>query len=77
MITSRTYHALHLDIASYPSDRICYVILPEKLKESEHQWLEEIAESQTDAPRAKAKAKKAKSRSRVGSMFDLLTFNDV
>ena len=44
MITSRTYHALHLDIASYPSDRICYVILPEKLKESEHQWLEEIAE---------------------------------
>mgnify|MGYP006874631481 FL=1 len=44
MITSRTYHALHLDIASYTSDRICYVILPEKLKESEHQWLEEIAE---------------------------------
>ena len=41
------------------------------------QVLEEIAESQTDAPRAKAKAKKAKSRSRVGSMFDLLTFNDV
>lgn len=44
MITSRTYHALHLDIASYTSDRICYVILQEKLKESEHQWLEEIAE---------------------------------
>ena len=41
------------------------------------QVLEEIAESQTDAPRAKAKAKKAKSRSRVVSMFDLLTFNDV
>jgi cell division protein ZapA (FtsZ GTPase activity inhibitor) len=41
------------------------------------QVLEEIADSQTDAPRAKAKAKKAKSRSRVGSMFDLLTFNDV
>ena len=41
------------------------------------QVLEEIAESQTDAPRAKAKVKKAKSRSRVGSMFDLLTFNDV
>ena len=41
------------------------------------QVLEEIADSQTDAPRVKAKAKKAKSRSRVGSMFDLLTFNDV
>ena len=43
MVTSRTYHALHLDIASYPSDRICYVILPEKLKESEHQWLKSMA----------------------------------
>ena len=44
MVTSRTYHALHLDIASYPSERICYVILPEKLKESEHQWLVSMAE---------------------------------
>ena len=44
MVTSRTYHALHLDIASYPSERICYVILPEKLKESEHLWLESMAE---------------------------------
>ena len=43
MITSRTYHALHLDIAAYPSERICYVILPEKLKESEHTWLESMA----------------------------------
>ena len=41
------------------------------------QVLEEIADSQTDVPRVKAKAKKSKSRSRVGSMFDLLTFNDV
>ncbi len=41
------------------------------------QVLEEIADSQSDVPRVKAKAKKAKSRSRVGSMFDLLTFNDV
>ena len=45
MVISRTYHALHLDIASFPSERICYVILPEKLKESEHQWLEIMAES--------------------------------
>ena len=44
MVISRTYHALHLDIASYPSERICYVILPEKLKESEHQWLVSMAE---------------------------------
>ena len=44
------------------------------------QVIEEIADSQTDVPRAKAakaKVKKTKSRSRVGSMFDLLTFNDV
>jgi predicted alpha/beta superfamily hydrolase len=45
MVTSRTYHALHLGIASRSSDRICYVILPEKLKESEHPWLESMAES--------------------------------
>ena len=44
MVTSRTYHALHLDIVSHSSDRICYVILPEKLKESEHQWLISMAE---------------------------------
>ena len=43
MVTSRTYHALHLDIAGYPSERICYIILPEKLKESEHPWLESMA----------------------------------
>lgn len=43
MVTSRTYHAFHLDIASYPSDRICYIILPEKLKECEHKWLESMA----------------------------------
>lgn len=44
MVTSRTYHALHLDIASRSSDRICYVILPEKLKGSEHPWLESMAD---------------------------------
>ncbi len=41
------------------------------------QVLEEIADSQTDVPRVKAKVKKSNNRSRVGSMFDLLTFNDV
>lgn len=44
MVTSRTYHALHLDIAPHSSERICYIILPEKLKESEHLWLESKAE---------------------------------
>lgn len=41
------------------------------------QVLEEIATEQSEVPRVKAKVKKTKSRSRVGSMFDLLTFNDV
>lgn len=45
MVTSRTYHALHLDIVSCFSERICYIILPEKLKESERPWLESMAES--------------------------------
>lgn len=43
------------------------------------QVIEEIATEQSAVPRVKAKVKKNgnKSRSRVGSMFDLLTFNDV
>ena len=45
MATSRTYHALHLDIATQESDRICYIILPERLKESELPWLDQMAES--------------------------------
>jgi len=44
MVTSRTYHSLHLDIATNGSDKICYIMLPEMLKESEHQWLEDMAE---------------------------------
>lgn len=32
-----------MGIASFPSERICYVILPEKLKESEHPWIESMA----------------------------------
>lgn len=39
------------------------------------QVIEEIASEEAAVP--KVKAKKTKSRSRVGSMFDLLTFNDV
>lgn len=39
------------------------------------QVIEEIADKEAEMPRVKAK--KSKNRSRVGSMFDLLTFNDV
>lgn len=39
------------------------------------QVIEEIASKEAEVP--KVKAKKSKNRSRVGSMFDLLTFNDV
>ena len=45
MVTSRTYHALHLDIAYYQSDRICYIILPERLKEQELPWLNSMVET--------------------------------
>lgn len=44
MATSRTYHSLHLDISSYPSDRICYIILPERLKTEELPWLDSMSE---------------------------------
>lgn len=44
MSTSRIYHSLHLDIASYANNRICYIILPEKLKETEKGWLDLKAE---------------------------------
>ena len=44
MATSRIYHSLHLDIASQESNRICYILLPERLKESELPWLDQMAE---------------------------------
>ena len=44
MATSRAYHSIHLDISNNGSDKICYIILPEKLKESEHAWLDSMAE---------------------------------
>ena len=45
MATSRTYHALHLDISTSESERICYIILPERLKEQELPWLDSMAET--------------------------------
>ena len=45
MANSRTYHSLHLDISTCQSDRICYIILPERLKEQELPWLDSMAET--------------------------------
>ena len=44
MSNSRTFHSLHLDISTAPNNRICYIILPESLKEAEHSWLDRMAE---------------------------------
>ena len=44
MSISRTFHSLHLDISTASSNRICYIILPESLKETEYSWLDRMAE---------------------------------
>ena len=43
MTTSRTYHSLHLDIVSFDSSSIIYIILPHKLPEDELPVLEKLA----------------------------------
>ena len=43
MITSRTYHSLHLDIATFDSSSIIYILLPHRLPEKERVALEEIS----------------------------------
>ena len=45
MSTSRIFHSFHLDISSCDSSRICYIVLPEKLKENEKPWLDRMAET--------------------------------
>lgn len=45
MSTSRIFHSLHLDISTSEANRICYIILPERLKESEKPWLDRMAET--------------------------------
>ena len=45
MSTSRIFHSLHLDISTCEANRICYIILPERLKESEKPWLDRMAET--------------------------------
>ena len=44
MSTSRIYHSYHLDISQNGSNRVCYIILPECLKESERESLDRMAE---------------------------------
>lgn len=44
MISSRTYHSLHLDIASQESDIICYILLHESLDEKQKTWLSDLSE---------------------------------
>ena len=45
MSTSRIFHSFHLDISTCEANRICYIILPERLKESEKPWLDRMAET--------------------------------
>ena len=40
MKTSRIYHELNLDIVTTESDDVCYVLLPERMKEADMNWLE-------------------------------------
>ena len=44
MKTSRIYHELNLDIVTTESDDVCYVLLPERMKETEMDWLEELVQ---------------------------------
>ena len=44
MKTSRIYHELNLDIVTTESDDVCYVLQPERMKEAEMDWLEELVQ---------------------------------
>ena len=43
MMTSRTYHSLHLDIVSFDSSSIIYIILPHRLPAEELTAIEELS----------------------------------
>ena len=43
MMTSRTYHSLHLDIATYDSSSIIYLLVPQRLPEDELASIEELS----------------------------------
>lgn len=42
-MTSRTYHSLHLDIATFDSSSIIYILLPHRLQEEERIALEGLS----------------------------------
>ena len=44
MKTSRIYHELNLDIVTAESDDVCYLLLPEKMKETDMDWLEVLVQ---------------------------------
>ena len=49
MKTSRIYHELNLDIVTTESGDVCYVLLPEKMKEAEEykkhpEWVRQFYE---------------------------------
>ena len=44
MKTSRIYHELNLDIVTTESDDVCYVLLPERMKEADMTWFEEVVQ---------------------------------
>ena len=44
MKTSRIYHELNLDIVTTESDDVCYMLLPERMKEADMNWLEEVVQ---------------------------------
>lgn len=43
MIETRTYHGITLDIVRSTPDRICYILLPEGLKDDGRIWMEDAA----------------------------------
>lgn len=43
MIETRTYHGQSLDIARSGSERVCYIILPEGLKDEGRTWMEKAS----------------------------------
>ena len=44
MITTRAYHGLEFSIARFCNSRICYILLPEGLKEDGLKWMEEASQ---------------------------------
>lgn len=43
MFETRTYHGITLDVVRNSTDRICYILLPEGLKDDGRRWMEDAA----------------------------------